>query len=425
MSPISVVLISICIIIICSYKKWVHIVPMSIAVALLIGAIAQGLGIKEILAFLPLSTMYDVFILTFFFGFAVENGTFEALVNRALYHTGRCGWLLMPLLYAISVLIALIGPGVMAAAFMAPFAYHIAEKIKSSTFLAYATTALGCIFGSNFPRSAGGAAVYRMIESGEYGSSAMKITMQGFLWTGAVTTIVFIVIYLVCRGWRCEKFDQKETAPMLPIQIKTTLLIAIILLISLLPHVIKAVIEFSWLEQNMGLFDSGLIMAVGCCFASVLKLGSERVIMRECVPWSTILTIGGMGMLIGVGKSVGMVDAITLWMNQSIPAIMIVPFLAVVGGLMSVFTSAIGVVIPTLFALVPQLSITYGISPSALYIAPFIAATLTGSSPLSTTGGMTLGGCPNEANRESLFYRSMLLPFVLLIIVAVISFFLP
>lgn len=163
MGPISVVLISICVIIICSYKKWVHIVPMSIAAALLIGAIAQGLGIKDVLSFLPLSTMYDVFILTFFFGFAVENGTFEALVNRVLCHTGRCGWLLMPLLYVISILIALIGPGVMATAFMAPLAYHIAEKIKASAFLAYATTALGCIFGSNFPRSAGGAAVYRMI----------------------------------------------------------------------------------------------------------------------------------------------------------------------------------------------------------------------------------------------------------------------
>ena len=425
MGPISVVLISICVIIICSYKKWVHIVPMSIAAALLIGAIAQGLGIKDVLSFLPLSTMYDVFILTFFFGFAVENGTFEALVNRVLCHTGRCGWLLIPLLYVISILIALIGPGVMATAFMAPLAYHIAEKIKASAFLAYATTALGCIFGSNFPRNAGGAAVYRMIESGEYSNAAMKITMGGFLLTGAVTTVVFIALYLFYRGWRCERFEQKEAEKLLPVQKKTTLLIVAILFASLLPHIIKSLIVFPWLEKNISLFDSGLIMALGCCLASALKLGSERTIMRERVPWSTILTIGGMGMLIGVGKSVGMVDAIVLWMNQSIPTIMIVPFLAIVGGLMSIFTSAIGVVIPTLFALVPQLSTTYGIAPAILYIAPFVAATLTGSSPLSTTGGMTLGGCPNEATRESLFYRSMLLPFVLLIIVAGISFFLP
>lgn len=400
------------------YKKWVNIIPMAAAISL-IAAIANDIDIKTVLGFLPVSTMYDIFILTYFFGFAMENGTFEALIHRMLRMVNRHTWLVMPFVYLLSFLLAFIGPGVMAIPFIAPFVYQLAEKIKASNILAYISVSLGCIWGSNFMRSAGGSVVYRLVQSGVFSELASEVAMRGFLITGAITTAAFCLAYIFFKGWKTQPIADCQIERLNRVQKRTVLIIVGTLLLSVIPYLIHFIFT-----DISPLFDTSVVMTIGCCAASALRLGDDKQVLKERVPWQVIALIGSMGMLIGVGNSLGMTDSISRLLSETVDSRLAVPLLALIAGLMSVFTSAIGVVLPTLYSLVPDLAVSYGMNPAALYIAPFVAATITGCSPLSTTGGMTLAGCADITQRESLFYRVIFLPFILLLAVIAAAFWL-
>ena len=96
------------------------------------------------------------------------------------------------------------------------------------------------------------------------------------------------------------------------------------------------------------------------------------------------------------------------------------PALALAAGLMSVFSSAISVVLPTMFPMVPQLAQLTELPPQMLFMAIFVSSTLTGTSPLSTMGSMVLGGCDQDEDRSQLFYQVILYPFIMLAIVVLL-----
>lgn len=405
------------------YKKWINITPVAITVALFIGAV-NGIPIKNILGLLPVSTMYDIFILTLFFGYAMDNGAFTVLVNHVVYRIRNHAWLVMPLLYVLSFAIAFLGPGVTSVAFIAPFAYQLASKLQSSALLAYASTVLGSIFGSNFPHSVGGSVIFRLIQNSSVGDCALEVCLQGFLLTGAVTTTAFIGIYLVCKGWKVRLIEDLVQEPLNLVQKQTIILIAAVFGLSTVPHIFQQVFPIFTGFPYMELFDIPFTMALGCGFASALHLGDDKRVLTKYVPWQVIALIGAMGMLIGTAKELGLTETLCAALSQTVPAAFLAPLLALIGGLMSIFTSAIGVVIPTLYTFVPELSLTYQISPAPLFTAVFVAATITGSSPLSTTGGMALSACQDTAKREILLYRTIPFPFILLCIVIVLVYLL-
>ena len=82
---------------------------------------------------------------------------------------------------------------------------------------------------------------------------------------------------------------------------------------------------------------------------------------------------------------------------------------------------AISVVLPTLYPLVPELTKDTGVSAQLMYSVIFVSATITGISPLSTTGSMILGGCKSEKVRSRLFYQVIPLPFILLAVMVGLS----
>ena len=97
----------------------------------------------------------------------------------------------------------------------------------------------------------------------------------------------------------------------------------------------------------------------------------------------------------------------------ALPRYAVIPALGLAGGLMSIFSSAISVVLPTLYPLVPGIAADTGLSAPLMYSAIFVGATMTGISTLSTTGSMVLVGCRGEEARNNLFYQAIILPFIM------------
>lgn len=146
----------------------------------------------------------------------------------------------------------------------------------------------------------------------------------------------------------------------------------------------------------------------------MLGLADDGKVLQRYVPWSTIVMLGAMSILIGVGRAGGMCELLAGFISDYLPRVFVVPLLSLVAGCMSVFSSAISVVLPLMFPMVPHLAELTGLPPTLMFMAIFVSATITGMSPLSTMGGMTLGGCTREEDQSKIFYKVIPHPFIML-----------
>ena len=75
--------------------------------------------------------------------------------------------------------------------------------------------------------------------------------------------------------------------------------------------------------------------------------------------------ICGVGMLISVAIKAGTIKIMAAWIGANIPWALVPVAMCVVGAIMSLFSSTLGVVTPALFPLVPALAASSGINDLA------------------------------------------------------------
>lgn len=421
MSAAWMVLVAVAVSIIYGYKTQKNIAPPAVTFAFLIGCGVLQLKPKEILSFLPVSILFNVLAITFFFGFAIENGTLAAVTGKILYAMRNHPKWMMPAMCLISFLIAMSGAGIATAAFMAPIAFSLSKKIEAHPVAAYTAVAAGTVAGSNFMYSGGGIVVLNLVKESPYTELAFPVTVFSFLLTTAICLIFFFVIYIVFRNGKCVGQVYERPEVLSSVQKKTLALLLIVVLVIIIPNFVGELTGNSAIRTLAGRLDVGFVMMIGGCVASVLNLADDRQVLRFQVPWTTLVMLGGVSMLIGVGKEAGLVELLAGLISGHLPKILIAPVLSLSAGLMSVFSSAISVVLPTLYPLVPELTKDTGVSAQLMYSVIFVSATITGISPLSTTGSMILGGCKSEKVRSRLFYQVIPLPFILLAVMVGLS----
>ncbi len=114
--------------------------------------------------------------------------------------------------------------------------------------------------------------------------------------------------------------------------------------------------------------------------------------------------ICGMGMLIQDAIKAGAIDALTCWLGSSISPYLLPVVFGIIAGFMSLFSSTLGVVTPTLFPLVPQLADSLSVSPMLLFTAIVVGAQGTAISAFSPGGSLILGS-PLMSQSATLCFR--------------------
>lgn len=399
-----------------SYRTQRNIAPIAVSLSFLFGCGVLGMAPRQLIQGLPISIMFNIFAITFFFGFAIENGTLQKLTERILQPFGDHPALILPALFFIGVLVALAGAGVMAAAFISSLAFAVADRVKLPPTAVYTAAACGTVAGSNFPYSAGGVVMLSLMQDSPFRDDALVTACLVFAFSLVLCTALFALTYVFFGCWKCQRLEQMESEPFTPVQIKTLWLIGIVTASVLLPKFGAEVLHLAALRELADKLDVGFVMMCGGFLAGAFGLADDKQVIRKRVPWTTIVMLGGMSMLMFVGKSCGMLEMIVGLVEKRIPKALIPALLAMVAGVMSMFSSAISVVMPTLFPLILPLSESLGVAPRPMILAIFIGATVTGISPLSTTGSMVLAGCRGEENRGRLFYQVIPLPFIMLVL---------
>ncbi len=367
---------------------------LALIAALLIGQQFGSLSIKAVLNSFPSDLFVLLLVVCLVFGMAQANGTLELLTQKLvqLIH-GRM--LLLPILFFLaSFLLSAIGPGNIAAvALLASVAMSMAANYRLSFLLMAIMICTGANAGALSPLAPTGIVASGLMQA--IGLTEVSLSWVVFVSAAllqAITAGVAYAIFLIRRSRRKSSVPT-ETVSMHAAPIKATKVHYLTLLI-----IGAMILAVTALEVPLVL--AALIASVVMVIA---QLGDTEEVLKE-IPWSTMLMVCGIAVLIGLMEKTGGLDLATTIIATVTKPHFINAALAGITGLISAFSSSSGVVMPAFIPLIPGLAAKMGIMELVdMVIAVSVGSHMVDVSPLSTLGALALAAIPIQAQRKRVF----------------------
>ena len=393
------------------YVLNINIGLFAMGFAYLIGAFVLEYRVRDIVAMWPTNLFFVIMAITFFYGFAISNGTIEKIARNAVYASRKAPSMLPIVLYFLVTTISAIGPGSYAVfVFLSPLVMAVAAETGMSRLLAAVIVVAGGVAGTFTQMSIGGGIASGLIEKAGYVQNALDYTAAVSRNAFVSETIIFFISYFLLKGYKINKVNFDKPAPFDKKQLLTCLLIFVTLSCVMLPPVISSLFPtiktLAFMKRQM---DPTFVSIIAVVLCLLLKLGNEKDAIAK-VPWSVIILLCGMGVLIEVAVKVGTIKALAAWMSTHVSADSAPLVLGAVASVMSFFSSTMGVVMPTLYPLVPELVNSVGADPATLFSIITVCAAFTGFSPFSSGGALSLTGVSDEGERKKLFNQLLVLP---------------
>lgn len=393
------------------YRTKVNTGFFAMGFAYLIGCFILNLKPSQVVEMWPIKIFFVIFSVSIFYNFAMSNGTLEKLSQHLLYATRKVPHLLPFAIFFAATFIAALGAGYYTVlAFFAPITLLLCEKTGLNKLTGALAVNYGSLAGANFMTSASGLIFKGLIENAGYIEQSYTYTSSIFFATMGIPLIVITaLIFLNKKDKKTElsSFDISEPEPFDTAQ-KATLnliftMVFLVLLVPILRTLMPGNAAIKFINSKI---DIGLIAVIFTIIAFLMKLGKEKEIIAK-VPWNTIIMICGVGMLISIAIKAGTIQMLSSWIGTNIPTILVPIVLCLIGGIMSFFSSTLGVVAPALFPIIPSISQATGLNPATLFTAIIIGAQATSISPFSSGGSLILGSTPEDA-KDHFFDQLML-----------------
>ena len=367
---------------------------LAIALAWIIGVYFGHLPLREVTAGFPIDLFLTLAGVTLLFSQAHVNGTLDIVAHNAMrLCRGRVG--LVPIMYfALGAAIASAGPGNIATTgLLAPVAMATALRKRISPFLMAIMVGNGCNSGSLSPLAPTGIIVTGLMD--RIGLPGMQL--QTWAYNLLAHTIVAFAGYFLFGGLklltRTERVElEAESVQALDRhQVLTLATIGALIVLVIL----------SRFKILITTFDIGMAAFAGAVLLSLLRAADDGEAIKR-MPWSTIIMVCGVTVLIGLLEKTGGMKIFTELLSSIATQRTVVPELAVIIGVVSAYSSTSGVVLPAFLPTVPGLVENLG-GGNALGIAwtMNVAGHLVDVSPLSTIGALCIAGIPaGDASRR-------------------------
>jgi di/tricarboxylate transporter len=153
--------------------------------------------------------------------------------------------------------------------------------------------------------------------------------------------------------------------------------------------------------------------------AAVLLLAgaAEENTVLASIPWSIIVMVCGVSVLVGVIEKTGGMELFTTLLAQIMTPGSVNGTMAFVTGLISTYSSTSGVVYPAFLPTVPGLVEKLGGgNPLEIALSINVGAAIVDVSPLSTIGALCVAALPNPAQGRALFRQMLLWGFAMTIV---------
>jgi di/tricarboxylate transporter len=402
MSPALASLVALLAAIALSFASRLNVGLIAIPLAWGVGAYA-GLAPDAIVGGFPTSLFVTLAGVTLLFALAESNGTIGALAARLAGVAGGRPRLLPPLMFLAACAVSTAGPGAIpAVALMAPLAFAMAPAASIPPFLTALMVANGANAGNLSPLSAVGIiASSRMTDAG-LGGHEWKVWAANFI----VHLLVSVAAYAVmARRIRHDGGEAAGTArpPFTSAQRWTVAVVA------------------GWIVAVVG-FDAPLALSAFAAAAIVMagRLAEERAAIAA-MPWTAILMVCGVSMLVATAERVGGMDLFTSLLATLATPTTVNGVIAFVTGAISSASSTSGVVLPTFLPTAPGLVERIGGGdPLAVALSINVGASLVDVSPLSTIGAICVAALGHAAAARDLFRKMLLWGLSMIVVGAVL-----
>jgi Na+/H+ antiporter NhaD/arsenite permease-like protein len=360
---------------------------LAIALAWIIGVYVGHLPLRDVTAGFPIDLFLTLAGVTLLFSQAHVNGTLDIVAHNAMrLCRGRVGF--VPIMYfALGAVIASAGPGNIATTgLLAPVAMATAVRMRISPFLMAIMVGNGCNSGSLSPLAPTGLIVTGLMN--RIGLPGFEI--QTWLYNLLAHAIVAFAGYFLFGGLKLLTRSERVEVESEPRQ---TLDRHQVLTLVVIVGLIVGVVFFK--------FNIGMAAFAGAVLLALLRAADDGEAIKR-MPWSTIVMVCGVTVLIGLLEKTGGMKIFTDLLSSIATQQTVVPELAVIIGVVSAYSSTSGVVLPAFLPTVPGLVANLGLG-NALGVASTmnVAGHLVDVSPLSTIGALCIAGIPaGDASRR-------------------------
>lgn len=326
-----------------------------------------------------------------FFSLLQQNRTLEKISQKLIGICGKKTFLVPVIIYAVSFVLSAAGPGAISVQSVTVlFAVSMAVQMKISPVLMGIMAILGAVGGTASPIALTGIIVGDLMA--EMGIQGLE--SQIFLGVAVSNLICAAAMYFLLGGYKLRGTAEKSEKKTEKMDRNQWLSLSALFIMVIL------VVGFS--------FDVGLVCLSLALILVLLGAANEKTALKM-IPWSVLILIAGVNVLMNITQKMGGIDLLSSILASFMSEKTAAPLMGFTGGLMSWFSSANGVVFPTLIPTVPEIAAQVGgASVTQMVTAIVCSATVAGISPLSTGGSLIMAsyaqetGC-DEKEQQKLF----------------------
>lgn len=395
--------------IVLGFTKKMNVGIVSMGLAFVLGLIGQ-VDTNVILGGFPSKLFMTLLGTMFFFCLLQDNHTLELLSKKMVALVGNKTFLIPIIIYLVSYILSAAGPGAISVqSVMIIFAVSLAVQMKASPILLGSMAILGAVGGTTSPIALSGIIVTDLTT--EMGLEGVANSV--FIGVTAANILCVIALYIMFKGYKLKGVESVNREQLPKFNKGQMLCIGALLVL------VVTVVGLRW---DVGLVSFALSLVLILC--GVVK---EKAAIK-LIPWSVLILICGVNVLMAVTKELGGIELLSNILASLMNQYTAAPIISLTAGLMSWFSSANGVVLPTLIPTVPDIVANVGGSVTVVEMIIAIAggATVAGISPLSTGGSLILASYTQETNaseaeQQSIFGRLFLISFGAVMIIVIFA----
>lgn len=380
---------------------------LAIVLAWLVGVYGGGLTVDQVIAGFPASLFLTLVGLTLLFSMAQVNGTLDRITHKAVRRAAGSPGVIPFVFFFLTNILASVGPGHIAAtALMAPLAMAAAGRYGIPAFLMAIMVANGASSGSLSPIAPTGVVVEQI--------TTMKLGMGDVRWAIYLNNLVAHIAiawtgYLVLGGWRLLRkaprqgvpYEQNVGHPLTgrpddedsPFNWKQWLTCGVI---------VGLVVSVIFLKLNVG-----LAAFAGAVILTLTRAADENAAVKA-MPWGVIMMVSGVTLLVSMVEKAGGMALFADFLGRLATPDTATAVAAFFSGLISIYSSTIAVVLPSLLPTVNDLITNIGGGdPLAIVSSMIVGGHVVDVSPLSTLGALCMAAAPLGTNARRLFIQLM------------------
>jgi di/tricarboxylate transporter len=367
----------------------INVGVLSMALAWFVGVYLGDMSINAVFEGFPTALFVTLVGVTLLFSSAECNGTLARVTARAV-QLCRGKTVFLPIMFfALGLIISTIGPGATpTSALLAPPAMAVAGRAGISPILMAVMAGNGALAGTLSPFAPTGIVAHGVMA--RIGLSGVE--WQTYAYNAFAHALVGFGGFLLLGGLRLLKRDSTSagTDESAPQGMERTHWLTI-------GGIAVLIVAVAFFDAHVGM--TALTIAA---VLILLRAVEERQAIRA-MPWGVILMVTGVTVLVSILEKTKGMDLFTSAMANMAGPDSISPAVAFGTGVISVYSSTSGVVLPAFLPTVPGIAERVGGPSLPIAWSMNIGASLVDLSSLSTVGALFLAAAPAGTDTRRMF----------------------